>query len=66
MSYDDLNLDINTAQDRVEDSYNDCKILSRSVDDIRTLYSDKSWRRDLEGRKIPRYDFCDCNCKIYL
>ena len=49
VSYDDLNLDINTAGDIMEDINSDSKILSRSVDDI---YSDAYWRNTGGGR-IP-------------
>ena len=40
VSYDDLNLDINTAGDIMKDINSDSKKLSRSMNDIHTIYSD--------------------------
>ena len=55
VSYDDLNLDINTAGDIMEDINSDSKILSRSVDDINntTFYSDLPMFRT--------FDFFECH-----
>ena len=55
VSYDDLNLDITTAGDIMEDINSDSKILSRSVDDI---HSDTYWR-DTGGGRIPTCYICD-------
>eukprot|EP00092_Neocalanus_flemingeri_P108367 GFUD01139173.1.p1 GENE.GFUD01139173.1~~GFUD01139173.1.p1 ORF type:complete len:208 (+),score=59.51 GFUD01139173.1:164-787(+) len=44
VSYDDLNLDIDTAQDYIEDIDSDSKMLSRSLDDIHISYNDVNIR----------------------
>jgi hypothetical protein len=43
VSYDDLNLDINTAWGSIANINSDCKILSRSLDDIQKICSDAYW-----------------------
>ena len=66
VSYDDLNLDIDTAQHKVKDMNSDCKKLSRSLNDIHTIYSD-AYSSDSGRWRIPTWNcsHCDC-CRDYL
>ena len=61
VSYDDLSLDINTAGDSMENINSDCKKLSRSMDDIHTLYSD-AYSSDSGRWRIPKWNVSHCDC----